>query len=115
VLSALGLVVFPWSAGFDDGLKELDYEQLVGQGWPTWTVSLGDVDTLGQLVRHVRNAIAHRRISFSSDDLDSTSVEIEFHDAPGEKAPANWRATIRADHLREFCLKFASLVEQKLG
>jgi hypothetical protein len=96
-------------------LKQLDYQQLVVQGWPTWNMSLGHVDTLGQLVRHVRNAIAHRRISFSSDDLDSTSVEIEFHDAPDEKAPAHWRATIRADHLREFCLKFAALVEETLG
>ncbi len=41
VLSVLGLVVFPWAAGFDTHLKNLKYEQLVNQGWPNWTISLG--------------------------------------------------------------------------
>ncbi len=66
-------------------------------------------------MRHIRNAIAHRRISFSSDALDSVKVMIEFHDAPHQGAEANWRATVRADQLRDFCLKFAKLVDDVLG
>ena len=41
---------------------------------------MGRADTLGELIRHVRNAIAHRRISFSSDSLDATDVEVTFED-----------------------------------
>jgi hypothetical protein len=115
VLSLLGLVVFPWAAGVDARVEELDYRTLVAQGWPAWRMSMGRADTLGELARHVRNAIAHRRISFSSDSLDTTDVEIMFEDARKASASPYWRATIRAHALRCFCVKFAELVDDTIG
>lgn len=121
ILSLVGLVVFPWAEGFDTNVRDLNYQILADQGWPPWSISLGSADTLGELTRHIRNAVAHRRIKFSSDSLDSGDVEIQFEDmrnkktASNKKAAPNWRATIRADALRTFCLKFAQLVADKLG
>ena len=115
ILSLVGLVVFPWAQGFDTNIRNLKYQILAEQGWPPWSISLGDADTLGQLTRHIRNAVAHRRIVFSSDSLDSGDVEIQFEDAPSETAPPNWRATIRADQLQIFCLMFAKLVDDTIG
>lgn len=115
VLSLLGLVVFPWAEGFDFSVRNLDYQTLTNQGWPCWSVSLGHSDTLGELIRHIRNAVAHRRIAFSSDSLDSPDVEIQFEDAPSTAAAPNWRATIRADGLQQFCLRFARLVDDTIG
>lgn len=115
ILSLVGLVVFPWAEGFDTNVKNLKYQILADQGWPPWSISLGSADTLGQLTWHIRNAVAHRRIAFSSDSLDSRDVEIPFEDARSETTAPNWRATIRADALRTFCLKFSQLVDDTIG
>jgi hypothetical protein len=115
VLSLVGLVVFPWAAGVDASVKTLRYETLIQQGWPAWKIAVGRADTVGQLIRHLRNAVAHRRIAFSSDSLDAADVEVTFEDARGDNASPNWRASIRADALRDFCMNFARLVDDTIG
>lgn len=98
----------------EESVKARRLEQL-GPGWPKWEVFLGTSDTLGDLLRHLRNAVSHRRLLFSSDSPDPGQVTIEFTDAPGEKAPANWGARIGANDLRLFLQKFIKLVDDTLG
>jgi len=115
VLSLLGLVSFPWHAGLDDRIKRLRLDTLVQDGWPQWTIILGDAETLGALVHHLRNAIAHRRVYFSSDERNGGAVQIEFADAKKENAPVYWRAGINGDDLLCFCRRFADLVDDTIG
>lgn len=115
ILSLLGLVSFPWHAGLDDRIKSQRLDTLVQAGWPQWTIILGDTETLGILVHHLRNAIAHRRVHFSSDERDGGAVQIEFADAKKEGARAYWRAGINGDDLLSFCRRFADLVDDTIG
>ena len=114
VLSLLGLIVFPWEAHALKSLESLCLSVLEEQGWPRWNIQLGkkeDTNTLGKLIWHLRNAISHRRLSFSSDDLEMGKVEIMFKDGPHNK-PINWCATINAADLKGFCDRFTKRLEE---
>lgn len=110
-LSLLGLIVFPWEKNFAQKVTSLSLDCLVNQGWPQWEISIGACDTLGRLIKHLRNAVAHGRVRFSSDSRNIEEVAIDFADCnPGEDRP-NWRARIQAKDLRDFCLRFIDLLE----
>jgi hypothetical protein len=73
VTSLLGLVVFPWEADALKHIESFQLKTLEREGWPRWRIQSdekGDTHTLKELTRHLRNAVCHRRISFSSDDRD---------------------------------------------
>ena len=72
----------------------------------------GKTDTLGQLARHIRNAAAHGRITFSSDSRYLHEVVIAVEDSGDGGESINWRADINGDKLYEFCVKFAMHVRE---
>lgn len=109
----LGLVVFPWEASALKHIEALSLADLEQQGWPHWNILQdrnGETTTLGKLTYHLRNAAAHRRVGFSSDEPDMKDVEIIFADALPKK-PVDWRASIRASDLKDFCDLFAQQLE----
>lgn len=111
-ISLLGLIVFPFAAALPARVADLRLEDLESQGWPHWEVSLGDCATLGELVYHLRNAVAHGHLRFSSDDRVLSAVAIEAEDfKPGTQA-AYWRVRIRGDELRAFCFRFIDALEE---
>lgn len=112
--SLLGLVVFPREKNLDARLRGLDWVKLSADGWPQWRFMLGNCGTLGDLIYHLRNAVAHGHVVFSSDDRDLSRVTIEFEDYKPGSPTAYWRARISGDGLREFCLKFIALIENTL-
>jgi hypothetical protein len=117
VLSMLGLIVFPWERNFANQVRTISLEELIQDGWPKWTISLGaqETMTLGHLLRHLRNGVGHGRITFSSDSPYPEQVIVEFEDyEPGAPAPY-WRAHISAADLRDFCVHFANLIEAVVG
>jgi len=65
VNSTLGLLVFPQQE-FVDRIPETPLTELVRDGWPVPTVRRGAdrVNNLNQLIRYLRNAIAHFNIQF---------------------------------------------------
>jgi hypothetical protein len=107
LLSLLGLIVFP----VEDRLKAdtkafavVTLPELSQDGWPIWQFTIGESTNLRDLLFHLRNAIAHRRLRFSSDSRDVADVDIEFRDRkPGAKHD-EWGATINARELRTFVL-----------
>ena len=104
VTSLLGLVVLPWEKGLKKNMKDLTLECLKDQGWPEWNTSTKEAyETLGCLIRHLRNATAHGRYTFSSDCRHLSEVKITVKDIC-------WQAEIQADKLYEFCLRFAECV-----
>lgn len=108
--SLLGLVAYPWEKEVSTAVDNRLLTELVQAGWPRWAFTLGTCSTLGDLAKHLRNAIAHGRFRFSSESRVLHKVTIEFEDLKRKATKAHWRASIRADHLREFCLLFVALV-----
>src|SRR3972149_6414655 len=99
-ISLLGLIVFPHEKELDKKFDELPLADLVTAGWPEWNFTMGSSQNLGDLLRHLRNAVAHGRMSFSSDSPNLHDVFIEVADRPSKNRPANWQARITADDLR---------------
>jgi hypothetical protein len=115
IVSLLGLIVFPWEHQFDLSINSLSLESLSKEGWPDWKIIKGSCDTVGDLIRHLRNAIAHRRLHFSSDSRVLEEVMIRFSDSKSKNTEPYWSAEISAKDLRTFCLKFIELVDETIG
>jgi hypothetical protein len=118
-LSLLGLIVFPKEQLLLDGIDRIWLDDLTSQGWPKWKITLDSgkepTKTLGRLVWHLRNSISHRGLRFTSDDEYLETVAIQVEDKPHKAAQPNWRAEISGTDLRDFCMRFADLVDQIVG
>jgi hypothetical protein len=75
VNSLLGLIVFP-GAALRGQRRGCAAAASCHQGWPSWEIVRGSADTLGQLVRCLRNAAAHGHIQFPSDSRQLSEVVI---------------------------------------
>jgi hypothetical protein len=112
ILSLMGLIIFPWEAIRSETphLLEIPMQDLYADGWPQWNQTLGQTPDLFQLIRHVRNALSHRRITFSSDSRVLSEVHIYFADRPPKADEDNWRADINGDHFAAFVVHFSELL-----
>jgi len=115
VTSLLGLVVFPWEKKFGEYVYTLKLDQLATKGWPQWQMVGRDCETLGQLLRLLRNAVAHGNLVFSSDSRHIEEVTVELENYPTNGASPDWLASIPATELRSFCYRFVDLVDQVVG
>jgi hypothetical protein len=113
--SLLGLLVFPREKLFMDSVNHLKISTLLQSGWPRWEITVGSSVTLGDLVRHVRNAVTHGHMTFSSDSRNMDEVQIEFEDYKRGEDKPYWVARIGATDLRSFCLQFIDLLDQTVG
>lgn len=116
-LSLLGLIVFPYhwlpkdtkNAILDKPIAEMETE-----GWLGWSIKLDardDTITLDKLLGHLRNAVAHGRMRFTSDSPSLEKVVVKVEDKPlNEGAAINWRAEIHGPRLREFCVGFLNFL-----
>lgn len=107
LLSLLGLIVFPVEdrrRANKAAFSRVSLADLAADGWPNWQFTIGGSNSLGDLLWHLRNAVAHRRLHFSCDSRDIADVEIEFTDRKNDSDTDYWGATINAQKLREFVL-----------
>lgn len=109
ITSSLGLIVFPWERKADQRLRGTLLNSLNESQWPRWTETKPSRG-LGELIRKLRNAIAHSNVDFSSDDRESRNVVVTFKSENGD-----WQAEISAYDLRRFCLAFIQLIEDETG
>ena len=115
-LSLLGLVVFLREKNFARHINHLKMKDLIQNGWPKWEESITLSNTLGQLTRHLRNAVAHGHLTFSSDSRDIRDVTITVEDfEKSEDTKPCWTAQIQATDLRTFCFLFLERVEESIG
>jgi len=116
VNSLVGFVVFPWERGVRERLDRLQLNEAVATGWPVWSIQRGTCPSLWDLVRYLRNGLAHGHIEFSSDERELAQVFITVSNyRHGRHAAADFVGTIRADALRTFCRKFSDEVIQAIG
>lgn len=109
VTSTLGLIVFPWEQMADSRIRGTSITTLDELGWPKWAETKPSKG-LGQLIRNLRNALAHGNVQFSSDDREASNVAISFMSENGD-----WQATILAHDLKKFCLRFIDFIDQTIG
>jgi hypothetical protein len=117
--SLVGLVVFIHEREFVRHVADLPLSELVGKGWPRVQIEKDDekrpTKALGDFVRHLRNATAHGRISFSSDSRDLTEVTIVIEDYYRRAALPYWAASLTAEELRDLTLKMIDLLLNVTG
>lgn len=109
VTSTLGLIVFPWERMADLKIRGTSIATLEELGWPKWAETKPSKG-MGQLIRNLRNALAHGNVQFSSDYREAASVIVSFRSENGD-----WQATILAHDLKSFCLKFIDFIDQAIG
>lgn len=116
ISSLLGLIVFPYQEIKDSGytdFKKYELKELSRNGWPTWNFGAStSCDDLQELIRHLRNAVSHRRVIFESDAREPKHVDVRFFDRKHPKGPTDWEATINAAELHAFVLLFARFLKQ---
>jgi hypothetical protein len=120
-LSLLGIVVFPYEK-LDSTIFAKTIAEITAEGWLGWSITLDSpkegasrTETLGTLLWHQRNAVAHGRLMFNSDSARLSEVAITAEDGPNKRAAVNWRAEIEGCHLRTFCLRFLEFVDGIVG
>jgi len=117
--SLLGLVVFPKERSLLARTQTKTLDDLSKEGWPCWTVTLDDVReptlTLANIVYHLRNAVAHGRLTFTSDSHQLDEVALIVEDRKPKASQPYWRAQIGARDLRDFCLCFLNFIEDAVG
>lgn len=115
ITSPLGLIVFPYQEIVESGytsFKNVDLDDLVPGDSSIWYFTIGSSKNLHDHIRHLRNALSHRRIYFSSDSRKLKEVEIRFHDRQNAKANVDWEVTVAADDLKEFVLRFSQHLQK---
>jgi hypothetical protein len=115
VTSLLGLIVFPYAEIEERGytsFKKYKLEALCDQGWPKWSFDISSSDNLHDLIWHLRNAISHHRVIFSSNSRAPEAVEVSFRDRPPKCSCDNWGASINAAELEKFALLFADMLKE---
>jgi hypothetical protein len=106
----LGLLVFPQQE-FVDRIPATPLEQLRHSGWPVPEVRgrFRQVSDLRQLIRYLRNAIAHFNVRFLGDGLGQIrGLHVWNERQNGER---NWEAELSVDDIRGIAERFIELLE----
>jgi hypothetical protein len=118
-LSLLGMVVFPKERLLLEQVEKTLLTSLTTNGWPSWTITKDDATsptrTLGDILRHVRNAVAHGRITFTSDSRRMEDVRLLVEDRKSGSGEPYWRAEIGAPDLKTFCERFLLYIDDTIG
>lgn len=117
ILVLLGLVVFTCERNFLRFTLKERLSDLVKKGWPAWKFSLGGSPghTLGELIYHLRNGVAHARLMYSSDSRDPGEVAVTIEDADWKTKQVYWRASLSAADRLKFCYLYAEHVDDVIG
>ncbi|WP_027177116.1 HEPN family nuclease [Desulfovibrio aminophilus] len=108
--SMLGLLVFPREE-FVDRIPQIPFADLARAGWPTPNVRnrFPQARDLRQLIRYLRNAIAHFNLEFLSDGEHQISGLRVWNTRPGSRV-TTWDAELSLDDLRNIAERFTSLL-----
>ncbi len=107
--SLLGLLVFP-KERYMDSIPDTPLADLVTSGWPEIKTTYGQLpsETLQQLMRMLRNSIAHCNVEFVAGS-NSTIVGIKVWNS--NRGKRTWQAELSLADLRAIALKFIELID----
>jgi hypothetical protein len=109
--SFLGALAHPWET-LRRELNSISMSDAESQGWPIPRAerTTDQAPTkLGDLIRLLRNGVAHGNISFLPDEHGQIAVlRIENRDSQGRRT---WGVTVTPETMRRFLERFVALVE----
>lgn len=111
--SLLGLLVFPREQ-YMQSIPDTPLSELVNRGWPNIHTTHGRLpqETLRQLMRMLRNSIAHCNVEFLPDQ-DMQIVGIRVWNGPRNNK--TWQAELSIADLRSIAVNFIELIQEKNG
>ena len=111
--SCLGLLVLPQQR-FMESIPETPIIELEQDGWaiPKVTGQFPQVQNLRELIRYLRNAIAHFNIEFLSDyEKEIQSIKV-WNKSGGKTGKTTWEATLGLKELKSILFKFTELLDK---
>ncbi len=111
VNSFLAALAHPWEI-HREALDQMGIQTAVNDGWPRLPVECDARYTpknLGDLLRRVRNALAHGHIRFRGNNEDDIT-DVEMWDVNWNNK-RTWGTTVSVDSMRTFLVKFVQLAE----
>lgn len=111
--SMLGLLVFP-QQGYVTSIPYTPLTDLVHQGWPNPKVvgNYPQVSDLNQLVRYLRNAIAHFNLEFVSNDEQQIRGLCVWN-VSTRTGKTTWKAELTIEDIEKITDKFIQLLIEK--
>ncbi len=106
--STLGLLVFPQQE-YVNAIPPIPITEMKRMGWPIPRVTgnYKQVDDLNQLVRYLRNAIAHYNIKFIGDGKNRIQLLQVWNEHHGDKT---WEAELSVNDLRKITDRFTAML-----
>lgn len=118
--SLLGLIVFPFVRADDPkhgyshfSIKDAKLGHMTEKGWPKRHQNGPEcAETLENLIKNMRHAVANDNIRFSDDSRKLADVEISFENYSGKKPnkKLEWSGSMRGDDLLIFCRKLSAYI-----
>jgi hypothetical protein len=107
--STLGLLVFPQQE-YVDRIPETPLDELRQNGWPVPRCRMGSdrVQNLNQLIRYLRNAVAHFNIAFIDDGQGQVHLLRVWNENPA--GVKTWEAELSVSDLRGIAERFIDLL-----
>ena len=101
--SMLGLLIFPKERLFEK-IKNKSWDTMVEEGWPLPSGDNAHVSDLKQLIKNMRNAVAHCKFNLTTDHDEISSIE--FRDIP-----SLWTGVYDVASLRKFVYMFLDHIQ----
>lgn len=101
--SMLGLLIFPRER-FYKKIQPKSWDEMVEEGWPLPSGDNAHVSDLEELIRHMRNAVAHCKFNLTTDHDEISSIE--FRDIP-----SFWTGVYDVASLRKFVYMFLDHIQ----
>lgn len=113
--SMLGLLIFPQQA-FINEIPPTPLSTLEEQGWPIPRVTgkFAQVQNLNQLLRYLRNAIAHCNVKFKAGNQgEIIGLVVWNNDTRKPGSSKTWQAELTLDEIEKITRKFVALILAK--
>lgn len=109
--SLLGLLIFPQQR-FLDAIPKTPLKELEAQGWPEIQITQGqsECQTLYDLVRYLRNGVAHCNIRFLADHKGELVGLTIWNNNP--RQVRNWEARLSIEQLRKITDMFIDTIQE---
>ncbi len=110
--SLLGLLVYPRERFFET-IPEITWETMIKQGWPLPSGEKAQVSDLKQLIRYMRNAVAHFNIELITDENEIEGIRFKNYPPPAKDRERRiWIGEYRIEPLKRFVDMFLALISK---
>ena len=101
--SMLGLLIFPKERRLYEKIQPKSWDTMVEEGWPLPSGDNAHVSDLEELIRHMRNAVAHCKFNLTTDHDEISSIEFRnFRRGDNHKEQPRWKGVYDVASLRTF-------------